>query len=92
MEPIYIIKKPLVTEKATFHANESGRYSFLVDRSATKDDIKRAVESLYKVKVVGVQTQVRKGKERRLKYGWVQERETKKATVRLREGDTIELF
>ncbi len=92
MEPIYVIKRPLVTEKATYHANENGRYSFVVDRKATKDDIKRAVEALYKVKVVGVQTQVRKGKERRLKYGWVQERETKKATVRLREGDNIELF
>lgn len=92
MEPIYVIKKPLVTEKATYHANENGRYSFLVDTRATKDEIKRAVESIYKVKVLGVQTQVRKGKERRLKYGWVQESETKKATVRLREGDVIELF
>jgi large subunit ribosomal protein L23 len=92
MDATYVIKKPLLTEKSTFAMNEEGRYSFLVDRRASKDEIKRAVESLYGVKVVGVTTQVRKGRERRLKYGWVTEKVSKKATVRLAEGQTIELF
>jgi large subunit ribosomal protein L23 len=92
MDATYVIKKPMLTEKSTFAMNEEGRYSFLVDRRASKDEIKRAVESLYGVKVVGVTTQNRKGKERRLKYGWVTEKVTKKATVRLAEGQTIELF
>lgn len=92
MDATYVIKKPLVTEKSTWASNEQARFAFLVDRTASKDEIKRAIESLYKVKVVAVNTQVRKGKERRLKYGWVQENETKKATVRLAEGQTIELF
>ncbi|NUQ51730.1 MAG: 50S ribosomal protein L23 [Phycisphaerales bacterium] len=92
MEAIYVIKKPLISEKATYGMNEEKRYSFLVDRTASKDDIKAAVEQLYKVRVVGVNTQVRKGKQRRLKYGLVVEPTTKKAVVRLHPEDQIELF
>ncbi len=92
MDATYVIKKPMLTEKTTTAMNEQSRYTFLVDRRATKDEIKGAVESLYGVKVVGVTTQRRKGKERRLRYGWVTEKVTKKATVRLAEGQTIELF
>ena len=92
MEAIYVIKKPLISEKATYGMNEEKRYTFLVDRTATKDDIKAAIEQLYKVRVVGVNTQVRKGKQRRLKYGLVVEPTTKKAVVRLHPEDQIELF
>lgn len=92
MDAIYVIKKPLISEKATFGMNEEKRYTFLVDRTATKDDIKAAVEQLYKVRVIGVNTQVRKGKQRRLRYGVVVEPTTKKAVVRLHAEDQIELF
>ncbi len=92
MEAIHIVKKPLISEKATYGMNEEKRYTFLVDRTATKDEIKAAIEQLYKVRVVGVNTQVRKGKERRLKYGLVVEPTTKKAVVRLHPEDQIELF
>ena len=92
MDATYIIKKQMLTEKSTEAMNEQGRFTFLVDRRASKDQIKDAVESIYGVKVVGVNTQVRKGKERRLKYGWVTETKTKKAIVRLAEGQTIDLF
>ena len=92
MESHYVIKQPILTEKSTFAMNERGQYSFLVDGRASKDQIKRAIEDLYKVKVVGVNTQNRKGKIRRLKHGPTVEPTTKKATVRLAEGQTIELF
>ena len=92
MDATYVIKKPILTEKSTAAMNEEGRYTFLVDRRASKTEVKDAVESLYGVKVLGVTTQVRKGKERRLRYGWVTERLTKKATVRLADGQTIDLF
>jgi len=91
LDSTHVIRKPLVTEKATA-GMELNQYTFEVDRRATKDDVRRAVEAIYGVKVEAVQTQLRKGKRRRLKYGWVQERPTKKATVRLRDEDTIELF
>lgn len=92
MEAIYVIKRPILTEKSTYLSGELAQYAFEVDPKATKTDIKRAIEQMYKVKVLGVNTQVRKGKFRRMRYGLTQEPTTKKATVRLREGDKIELF
>lgn len=92
MHATYIIKKPLLSEKSTFAMNEQKRYSFLVDRRASKTEIKEAVQTLYKVRVVGVNTQVHKGKARRLKYGVVKEPETKTAVVKLHAEDSIELF
>jgi large subunit ribosomal protein L23 len=92
MQSHYVIKRPILTEKSTYAMNERAQYSFEVDPRATKDDVKKAVEQLYKVKVVGVNTQNRKGKERRLKYGVVTEPTTKKAIVRLAEGQTIDMF
>ncbi|GMV27320.1 MAG: hypothetical protein AMXMBFR58_33510 [Phycisphaerae bacterium] len=86
-----IIKKPLLSEKNT-QAQEVGRYSFLVDRKASKDEIAAAVHALYKVDVEQVNTQVRKGKMRRMRVGLIREADTKKATVRLKAGQVIELF
>lgn len=91
LQPHVIIRKPRVTEKSTI-GMETNRYTFEVDVRATKDDIKAAVESLYKVKVETVNTQVRKGKNRRLKYGLIQEKTQKLASVLLAEGSTIELI
>lgn len=87
-----VVKKPMITEKATFGMNEHNRYAFEVDRHASKDQIRAAVEQLYKVQVEKVSTQLRKGERRRYRYGWVVGGSKKIATVRLKEGDTIELF
>lgn len=87
-----IIRRPLVTEKGTWAMNEQNRYSFEVDARASKSDIKSAIENIYKVKVAKVNTQVRKGVHRRLKYGLVKMPDVKTAIVRLHEGSTIELF
>jgi large subunit ribosomal protein L23 len=92
MQAIDVIKKPILTEKSTFQMNEEGKYTFLVDRRATKTDVKQAVESLYRVHVAKVTTQTRGGRVRKLRYGWVQDKVSKKATVTLREGERIELF
>ena len=92
MHASYIIRKPLLTEKSTIGMSDMNTYTFEVARTASKDDIKAAVETLYGVKVADVRTQVRKGKMRRLKHGYSQERESKKATVRVAEGQRIELI
>lgn len=91
MDSAYVIKKPIVTEKST-HASEESKYTFLVDRKARKDDIKKAVEQVYGVKVAKVATQVRKGGSKRTRYGYVEDKVTKKAVVTLANGATIELF
>lgn len=88
----YIIKAPVLSEKITWALNEQKRYSFLVDPRATKTEIKAAIEAIYKVRVTGVNTQLRKGKHRRMRYGLTQEPLTKKATVKLHKDDSIELF
>ncbi|GIW74533.1 MAG: 50S ribosomal protein L23 [Phycisphaerales bacterium] len=92
MHPSTIIKKPIITERSTAAMADENRYTFLVDRRATKTDIKHAVERLYGVRVERVTTQVRKNRERRMRYGYVQPAPTKKAIVRLAEGQTIDLF
>jgi large subunit ribosomal protein L23 len=91
MDPVYVLKRPLVTEKSAY-TSEQKQYSFQIDPRATKADVKRAVESAYGVRVVSVNTQVRKHKTKRLKYGLVIPPNTKKATVRLHPDDTIDLF
>jgi large subunit ribosomal protein L23 len=91
MQPHYIIRKPLLTEKSTM-GMEEGQYVFEVDRRASKTDIRDAVERAYGVSVTSVNTQLRKGKSKRTKFGYVTEGKTKKATVRVKEGQVIELF
>lgn len=91
-EPHYTLRKPLLTEKVTQAMEDANVYAFEVDRRASKDDIRAAVESAFKVKVVKVNTQVRKGGSRRFRYGKVADNSWKRALVRVAEGDAIELF
>lgn len=92
LEPHYILRKPLLTEKSTAEMEASNVYTFEVDRRATKDDIKSAIETAYGVKVEKVTTQVRKGGSRRFRYGKVAENSWKRAAVKVAEGQSIELF
>lgn len=92
MEATQIIRKPIITEKATIESSEHNRYTFEIDRSATKDDVKRAVEALYGVRVVGVATQNRKGQMRRNRFGHWRAKQFKRAVVRVHPEDRIELF
>ncbi len=88
-----VLKKPLITEKASA-LNAEGRYVFEVERQATKKEIKNAVEKIFKVKVTEVQTIGVKGKKRRLLRTRRQTLQApwKKAIVTLKEGDKIDLF
>jgi large subunit ribosomal protein L23 len=92
MESSDVIKQPLITEKATWGSSELNHYAFHVDRRATKTQIKSAVEDLYKVRVVRVNTQNRKGRMRMYKYGRTQLPDVKRAIVRIHPEDKIELF
>ena len=87
-----IIKRPLITEKATWEGHSRNRYSFIVDIHATKDQIRRAIVELYKVRVEGVSTQVRKGKTFRTRVGVSTTGDFKKAVVQVHPEDKIDLF
>jgi large subunit ribosomal protein L23 len=87
----HVIKKPLITEKGTFHSGEFNRYTFMVDPRATKTDIKRAIQELYKVRVVGVNTINRRSPNRATRFGLVRGLTSKRAIVRIHKDDKIEL-
>jgi large subunit ribosomal protein L23 len=91
-----ILVKPLVTEKMTGQAEKFNRYGFVVDRRATKPEIKKAVESLYNVSVDSVNTMVYGGKvkSRYTKSGVISGKTAsyKKAIVTLVEGDSIDFY
>ena len=84
------ILSPLVTEKATA-LSESGQVVFRVTLDATKPEIKAAVEVLFNVKVLAVNTLVVKGKAKRFRGRPGQRSDWKKAMVRLAEGQSIDL-
>ena len=86
-----VIRRPLITEKAT-RALELNQYIFEVDHRAAKPDIKAAVESLFDVKVVGVSTMNPPRRTRRVGRFAGKRAQIKKAVVRLAEGNTIQLF
>ena len=92
LQPYQIVVRPLVTEKGTFLSERFNAYTFEVNPRATKDEIKKAVEELWNVRVVNVRTQNRKGKPRRHRYAYGHTRSWKKAIVELHEEDRIAFF
>ena len=90
-EELYdVIRAPLVTEKSTM-VSESNQVMFKVAMTATKPDIKEAIERLFNVKVVAVNTLIRKGKVKRFRGVKGRQSDFKKAIVTLEEGQTIDI-
>jgi large subunit ribosomal protein L23 len=87
-----IIKRPLISEKTTFLANARNAYSFEVDKKADKEQIKKAIEALYNVKVTNVRTVCVAGKSRRTRAGYTSTPEWKKAIIKLHADHKIDLF
>ena len=85
-----IIRSPVITEKATT-LTERNQVVFRVTMEATKPEIKAAVEGLFGVTVLGVNTLVQKGKTKRFRGRPGQRSDVKKAYVRLAEGQSIDL-
>ena len=85
-----VLIAPHVTEKTSFAMQNSNQYTFRVRRSATKTDIKQAVELMFDVKVSGVQTVNEPGKSRRFGRTIGRTQDWKKAYVSLAEGQAID--
>jgi large subunit ribosomal protein L23 len=85
-----VIVSPVITEKSTM-ASESNQVIFNVAKTATKPAIKAAVESLFGVKVMAVNTLVRKGKLKRFRGMLGRQSDVKKAVVTLAEGQSIDV-
>lgn len=86
-----VVKAPVITEKSGNLMQNAGTYTFRVDVKANKTEIKNAIEKLFNVKVESVRTVNVKPKKRRVgRYAGLTNR-TKKAIVKLAEGQTIDL-
>ena len=87
-----VIIRPVVSEKS-YAGLEQNSYTFLVDKRANKTEIKEAVQQIWNVRVLSVNTINRKGKRKRSRLGMYGKRpDQKRAVVTLAAGDTIEIF
>ncbi|MGQ9603442.1 MAG: 50S ribosomal protein L23 [bacterium] len=91
-DPRMIVLKPLVTEKSSNLRQKENKYAFGVARNANKIEIKRAIESLFNVKVKDVRTLLVRGKVKRMGVFSGKRPDWKKAIVTLEQGQTIDLF
>jgi len=85
-----VILSPVITEKSS-EASEANQVVFKVRRTATKPEIKKAIETLFGVKVLAVNTLIRKGKTKRFRGIKGRQQDVKKAVVKLAEGDKIDV-
>ena len=91
-----VLRKPVITEKYTGLGKDLGHYGFLVEKKATKEQIKAEVEKIYEVNVEHIRTMNYSGKRksRYTKAGFISGRKPgfKKAVVTLKKGQTIDFF
>jgi large subunit ribosomal protein L23 len=87
-----VVVRPHITEKTSAAYQDRSEYTFEVHPDATKHQIRHAIEELFGVKVTGVWTANMRGKEKRMGKSAGRRPNWKKAIVKLREGDTIEIF
>ena len=92
MNPFQVIKKPLITEKTSLGKDENNLVSFVVDRAATKIEIKQAVEKFFKAEVKTVNTVTVAGKRKRFGKHEGKRSNWKKAYVTLKEGSSVDFF
>jgi large subunit ribosomal protein L23 len=92
VDPYQIVKRPLITEKGMRSNEEHNTVVFQVDKRANKLQVKHAVETLFQVKVLRVNTLNLEGKKKRVRMREGKRPDWKKAYVTLREGDTITFF
>jgi large subunit ribosomal protein L23 len=90
-DPRDIIIAPVISEKS-YGLLDQNWYTFLVRPDANKTAIKIAIEQIFNVRVITVNTSSREGKRKRTRTGWGRRKATKRALVKLADGDRIEAF
>ena len=84
-----LIKSPIMTEKST-NLNQYNKYSFFVSKNSNSSEIKLAIENIFKVKVIKINTLINRGKLKSFKGSIGYQKDQKKAIVTLAEGNTID--
>lgn len=90
-DPRDVIVAPVISEKS-YNALDKNWYTFLVHPDANKTEIKIAIEQIFNVRVLTVNTLNRDGKRKRTRTGWGKRKDTKRAIVKLAAGDRIDAF
>ena len=90
-DPRDVLLKPIISEKS-YGLLDEGKYTFDVHPDANKTQIKIAVEQVFNVRVLEVNTLNRQGKRKRTRFGYGKRKDTKRAIVSLAEGDRIDIF
>ena len=90
-DPRAVIVAPVISEKS-YSLIDQNAYTFVVHTRANKTEIRQAVEAIWDVRVAKVTTLNRKGKSKRFRYTLGRRNDTKRAVVKLAEGDKIEIF
>ncbi|WP_106849748.1 50S ribosomal protein L23 [Blastococcus sp. Marseille-P5729] len=90
-DPRDVLLAPVISEKS-YGLIEENKYTFLIHPDANKTQIKIAVEQIFGVKVLSVNTINRQGKRKRTRFGYGKRKDTKRAIVTVAEGDRIEIF
>ena len=90
-DPRDVLLAPVISEKS-YGLLDENKYTFLVRPDANKTQIKIAVEQVFSVKVLDVNTLNRQGKRKRTRSGFGRRKDTKRAIVSLAPGDRIEIF
>jgi len=91
MEILRVLKRPVISEKS-FSGTDNGKYVFMVEKDATKTEVRQAVEMAFKVHVTDVNTVIVKGKLKRFGKTFGRRKDYKKAIVTIAKGETIEDF
>jgi large subunit ribosomal protein L23 len=92
MRPDDVLRRPIIlTEKANL-LREKNQVVFEVSRDANKAQIKDAIQAMFNVKVIDVNTLVMRGKDKRMGRGYSKLQNWKKAIITLKEGDSIDFF
>lgn len=89
--PRDVVIRPVVSEKS-YAGLEENQYTFLVQREASKSEIKQAIEQIWSVQVLRVNTLNRKGKSTRWRYTYGKRADEKRAVVTLAPGESIDIF
>ena len=92
MNPYSVIKKPMLSEKSVDLRENESKYTFIVQLKATKNDIKKAIKSLYDVDVQTVKTSITRGKLKRRGKSYIMTKKKKKAVVTLNKGQKLDIF
>ncbi len=92
MHPLSVIIRPVLSEKSNKVREAEGKYTFIVQKDATKDDVKKAVAALWNVKVEKVRTLIQRGKFKRRGTRYSKPSLIKKAVVTLVEGAKLPIF